>query len=162
MSNVINQTGTAVDSDTAGEYLHNHVDGGRADSYACVLLEQGVYGWGQQLSPDYTGGSWTVYRLDNGGFYAAPDAPHGAVYATLVNGNGYDGTLSAEAFGITATLFALNHLMWFIADSVDNGQALLMVPDAVAVGERLRRLYYLLRDEAANHPEAADIYAAID
>ncbi len=36
-------------------------------------LEPYVYDTAGRLSADYNGGYWLMYRLDNGGFYMAPD-----------------------------------------------------------------------------------------
>jgi hypothetical protein len=36
-------------------------------------LEPTIYNTAGHLSADYTGGYWLMYRLENGGFYMAPD-----------------------------------------------------------------------------------------
>ncbi len=95
-----------------------------------------------KLSVDYSGGYWHYYRLSNGGFYMAPaiDKPMRLEWA----GNGYEGMMTADAAGIVATLFMVNHL------------AAKVQTDAMV------DLYYKVRDFAADHPEAKAIFAAID
>lgn len=101
-----------------------------------------AYGWMSKLSIDYTGGHWHFYKLDNGGFYMAPseDKP----WRIAVNGNGYEGTVSADAAGIIATLFMLGQLSQELRT------------DAVA------EAYHALLDFATEHAEQAAILNAID
>lgn len=94
-----------------------------------------------RLSIDYAGGYWHYYRLSNGGFYMAPaiETPMRVTW----NGNGYEGTMSADAAGIVATLFMLN----------------VMAEDGT---ERMADLYYQLRDFAHEHADSRAIFSAID
>ena len=107
-----------------------------------LTVETAIYGYMNRLAPDYDGGFWAFYELSNGGFYMAPDTSR--TFRIEVEGNGFDGTLSADAAGITACLFAFSHLSFRIRDPL--------------VSEH----FHLLRDFAAGHPEAALIFAAID
>ncbi len=75
-----------------------------------------------KLSIDYTGGYWHYYKL----------------------GNGYQGTMSSDAAGIVATLFAINQL----ADELRT--------DAMV------ELYHALLDFGTEHAEQAAILSAID
>lgn len=104
-------------------------------------VEEAIYTWLRQLSQDYTGGYWHFFELSNGGFYMAPES---ARLRIRVEGNGFDGTMSADAAGITACLFAFSHLSFRIP--------------AVS----LARHYYELRDFALEHAEASAILAATD
>jgi hypothetical protein len=61
-----------------------------------------------------------------------------------VDGNGFDGNMSADAAGIVANLFALSYL----ATKTEN--------------DRIIELYYLLREFACDHPEGRMILRAID
>ena len=106
-----------------------------------------VYAWMRKLSEDYSGGFWHYYTLSNGGHYMAPEMGD-ARLTLLVEGNGYEGSMSADAAGIVATLFALGQLAAEIAGT-DAADALI---------DR----YHFLRGFAAGHPEAAAIYRAID
>jgi hypothetical protein len=109
------------------------------------LMLQGehmVYGWMRALSPDYVGGYWDFYRLSNGGGYMAPKLV-GPVQIE-VEGNGFSGSMSADAAGIVATLFALCNLAAQVRE------------DAVI------DLFHGLRGFAAEHAEASLIYSAID
>ena len=105
-----------------------------------------VFGWLNRLSENYNGGYWHFYSLTNGGFYLAlaSDKP----MRISVEGNGFDGEMSADAAGIVATLFALGQLAGEV-QSTDSGDVLI---------DR----YYLLRDFALDHAEARLIFKAID
>jgi hypothetical protein len=98
-----------------------------------------------RLSKDYTGGLWTFHRLSNGGAYVAPDTDRR--FHVAVDGNGYTGELSADAFGIVVTMFALSALVW---------------TDDEALREKFGEHYHQLRAFAIEHDEAAAILAAID
>ena len=62
-----------------------------------------------------------------------------------VHSNGFEGSLSADAAGITVCLFTFSHLS-FQQPSDDV----------------FSRHFYALREFALNHKEAASIFAAID
>ncbi|HAT3636999.1 TPA: antirestriction protein [Raoultella ornithinolytica] len=108
--------------------------------------------WADELSGDYGGGSrhnpmtcnpkWEGRRLSNGGFYLTPMSR--LTYLVSVAGNGYEGTMTAEAFGITLSLFALGQ----IANTTEDDGDIL--------------LYHALRDYALDHSESVEIMAAID
>ena len=61
--------------------------------------------------------------------------------------NGFEGTLSADAIGITACLYAYSHLSF--TDSPD-------------FAEKCAQQYHLLREFMLEHPEAKAILKAID
>ena len=106
-------------------------------------VEPTVFNIAGQLSAEYDGGLWEFYALSNGGFYMAPatDEPF-HVRAQ----NGFEGRLSACAFGMTACLYAFSHL------SFEGG------PFAQTCAEQ----YHLLREHMLDHREAPAILAAID
>jgi len=106
-----------------------------------ISVESAVYSCMRHLAREYRGGYWHFYELSNGGFYMAPEIDPLNI---LVDGNGYEGQMSADAAGITACLFAFSHLSFRITDEV------------------IGRHYHLLRDYAIEHAEAAKILAAID
>lgn len=103
--------------------------------------ESMTFNFMERLSVDYSGGHWHYYRLSNGSFYMAPamDTPMRVSWAD----NYYDGTMSADAAGIVATLFMLNT----------------MAQDG---SERMIDLYYQLIDFAGEHAEHGEIYRAIN
>ena len=105
-----------------------------------------VFGWLDRLSEDYNGGYWHFYTLTNGGFYLAlaSDKP----MRISVEGNGFDGEMSADAAGIVVTFFALSQL----TGEVQGTEA----------GDTLIDRYFFLRDFAAEHVEARLIFRAID
>lgn len=108
-----------------------------------VLVEQTVYAHLSRFSIDYHGGYWNFYDLSNEGCYLAPSGAES--YYISVSGNGFEGKLSADAAGITATLFAMNTLTF-------------RFPQLRQHAER----YYQLRDFACTRAEAQLILAAID
>ena len=102
-----------------------------------------VYDWMQALAPDYDGGYWEFYELSNGGFYMAPELGCETIRIRCP-GNFYDATMSPDAAGIVATLYALNALVWKTRKA------------------ELRDMFDRLRDYAGDHTEGPKIFAAID
>ena len=76
------------------------------------------------------------------GFYMAPEC--GTAFQICVDGNGFADTMSVDAAGITACLFALSHLSFQIRNA------------------SIANHYHQLRDFALEHAEAGKILAAID
>ena len=106
-------------------------------------LEPLVYATADHLSPDYTGGFWEFYRLSNDAFYMAPsteDRFH------VIAENGFEGDLSADAFGITTCLYAYSHLSF----------------SGMLIADVCANQYHRLREYALEHPEAAAVMAAVD
>jgi hypothetical protein len=135
---------------TAGQVTATEIVGGRwlealpegIGVALMIRLEMTVYAWMAKLDPSYLGGTWTLLRLSNGGLYLRPADVERVRIA--VSANGFDGEVSADAAGIIATLFALNHLC-------HSGYV-----------EQLHDTYYALRDYALAHAEARLILQAID
>ncbi|HEN5591473.1 TPA: antirestriction protein, partial [Legionella pneumophila] len=107
-----------------------------------IRAEQAIYNTLKVMCSSYEGGYWRFYELSNRGFYLAPDMDE--PLPIYVEGNGYDGEVSADAAGIITTLCVLNQLCW------------------KTKSDKTIQQYYLLRDYIEYHKEAADIYAAID
>jgi hypothetical protein len=107
-----------------------------------LKVEAQIFSQMRGLCEAYHGGYWNFYELSNGGAFMAP-----AAQALLieVDGNGYQGSMSAEAAGITATLFALSSLSFRYSDA-----------------ELLAERFHQLRAFALDHPEAGAIFSAID
>lgn len=108
-----------------------------------IIMEPMIFQFASQLAPAYNGGYWSFYQLSNGGFYMAP---HLEEPFAVIADNGYEGTLSADALGITACLYAYSNL------SFGDG----------SFGEKCGRHYHWLYEFAMQHLEAAAIRAAID
>ena len=106
-----------------------------------LIVEDAVYSFMRHLSDQYTGGFWKYCELSNGGFYMAPE---GESFSMVVPGNGFSGTLTADAAGITACLFALSHLSFQFRTEVISNH------------------FYQLREFALEHAERVAILAAID
>ncbi|MFZ4859907.1 MAG: antirestriction protein [Desulfuromonadaceae bacterium] len=105
-------------------------------------IEPFIFDMSRNLSGDYTGGCWNMYELTNGGFYMAPDSETPFKVTCM---NGYEGTLSADGFGIAVCLYAYSTLS-FSEDLAD------------VCAEQ----YHLLQECMFEHPEVKSILAAID
>lgn len=108
-----------------------------------LRLEPAIFSIAGELAQDYRGGYWLFHALSNGGFFMSPE-PRGS--HQVVCSNGYGGELSAEAFGVTAFLYAYSQLSFFQG----------------AFAEVCADHYHLLRAFALEHSEASAIFAACD
>jgi len=107
-----------------------------------MIFENYVYSHAEHFAATYTGGYWEMYALSNGGFFMSPSEI--GVWNVQVPSNGFEGTMSSQAFGIVCCLFALSHLAALLGD------------------ENYSRRFHQLRDFALDHPEVALILGAID
>lgn len=108
-----------------------------------LVGETTAYQFMSWLAPDdYTGGLWHFHERDGRPLFLSP--VFDKRFHISCETNGYRGDVSAEAAGIIATLFALSHLSF--RHEVDE------------LSEAYMRLY----DFAADHPEAREIFQAID
>lgn len=108
-----------------------------------VTVEPMVYHFATQLAPAYNGGYWNFYQLSNGGFFMAPKLDESF---KVIADNGFNGSMSAEALGVTACLYAYSNL------SFGEGR----------FGETCADHYHWLRAFAMEHAEAGGVLAAID
>lgn len=108
----------------------------------CVLAEIAMFQWARGLSTDYSGGHWRLYELSNGGMYAVPQGH--PEFKVEVNTNGYEGIMSADAFGIVTWLF------------------MLCMVSETTMDDRVIDHYHALRDFACEHAERAKILRATD
>ena len=108
-----------------------------------MRLEPFVYSITASIAREYNGGYWEFYALSNGGFYMAPDFD---IKFTVSCENGFSGSMSADALGITACLYAYSNLS-FGGDEF---------ADVCA------QQYHWLREYVFEHPEAQAILGAID
>ena len=108
-----------------------------------LTVEPMIYQFATQLAPAYSGGYWNFYQINNGGFFMAPNLDQSF---HVIADNGYEGTLSAEALGITASFYTYSNL------SFGAGR----FPEACS--DQHHRLY----EFAMEHPEAAAIRLAIN
>ncbi len=109
-----------------------------------VTIEPAIYSIAGNIASEYQGAYWEFYSLSNGGFYIAPcsDQPY-----QVSCDNGYEGSLSAEALGITACLYAYSHLSFSSNE---------------AFAEICANHYHWLRAFMLEHQEANSILKAID
>ncbi|WP_052163009.1 antirestriction protein [Aquabacterium sp. NJ1] len=101
-----------------------------------------VFDFMSGMSEQYTGGHWEFVKIPGGVGYMRP-AAHG-LYKLTNTMNGWDGEVSGDAAGIIMTLMALSHLSF--SDRTDT----------------CAENFHTLRDFMADHPEAREIYRAID
>jgi hypothetical protein len=111
-----------------------------------LVFEHAVYNTLGNMCAEYTGGMWEFVELSNGGAYMKPQQRK---YKLACDGNGYECEVSEEAAGIIACLMALSHLSFEYQENE-------------TLCEMLADRFHQLRDYAGNHPEAGDIFAAID
>lgn len=108
-----------------------------------MRLEPTIFNIAGNLAAEYDGGYWEFYKLSNGGFCMAPAQE--AQFSVSAQ-NGYEGSMSADALGITTCLYAFSHL------SFGDG----------AFAETCAEQYHMLREFALDHAEAGSIMQAID
>ncbi len=108
-----------------------------------MRLEPTIFNIAGNLAAEYDGGYWEFYKLSNGGFYMAPVSD--TQFSVSIE-NGYEGSMSGTALGITACLFSFSLL------SFGDG----------AFAEICAEQYHLLREFALDHVEAGSIMQAID
>lgn len=109
-----------------------------------VSIEPTIYQFTGNMAAEYDGSYWDFYSLSNGGFYMAPSLTK--LYQVCCV-NGFEGTQSADALGITTCLYAYSHLSF-------SGNA--------ALAELCANQYHLLRAYMLEHAEAGAIWRAID
>jgi hypothetical protein len=107
-------------------------------------IEPAVYSIASNIASEYNGAYWEFYALSNGGFYMAPCSEQ--LYQVSCD-NGYEGVLSADAFGITACLYVYSHLS-FSSNEV--------------FAEICANHCHWLREYMLQHLEAGNILRAID
>jgi len=109
-----------------------------------MYLESFVFDTAGSLCEEYTGGLWQFNALSNGGIYMAPDQ---AEPFHVICANGFEGNLSADAFGVAVCLYAFSNLS-FSGDTAFAGTC--------------AQHYHWLRDFMMEHAEAREISAATD
>ena len=108
-----------------------------------MKLEPAIYHYAETLTAEYYGGYWQFYTLGNGGFYMAPEQDEPFNVSSM---NGFEGSLSADALGIVACLFAYSHL------SFGEGK----------FAESCAQHYHWLLEYACEHQDASAILKTID
>lgn len=109
-----------------------------------LMIEPVIYGITDRMAEAYSGGYWHFYSLDNNGFYLAPDSDK--IFQVSCD-NYFTGELSADALGITASLYAYSHCS-FSKDKV--------------FSRLMADYYHWLRAYMFEHAEVASILRAID
>lgn len=125
------------------EHLRTTITADLFGAYFPLQLEPFIFSMASRLSEDYVGGYWGFYTLGNGGFYMAPES---GPRFQVISPNGWEGFMSADAFGLTVGLFGYSNLSF--------GEG--------AFAEKCGEYYHLLLDFAMQHPEVGAIRAAID
>lgn len=116
---------------------------------AFAPFENSVYSWADNLSENYDGGFWEFVRCENNTGYLVPTSRE--TFRVNVAGNGFEGEMTAGAFGIVVTLFALNALSFAMHDKGD-----------FKLSELFADRYHALLEFADQHPESSSIFGAID
>jgi hypothetical protein len=109
-----------------------------------MTVEPYIFHMTDSMAEDYTGGYWDFYTLSNGAFYMSLDAQR--KYQVSCQ-NYFQGELSGDALGIVACLCAYSHLSF--SNRADFARI-------------CARQFHWLRDYAAELPDAAAIFRAID
>ena len=108
-----------------------------------LIGERAVFQFMSWLAPDvYIGGFWQFHERGGQPLFMSPDADKR--FRIFYETTGYMGEVSAEAAGIIATLFALSHLSF------------------QHEADQLSEVYLRLFEFAGDHPEAGEIFKAID
>lgn len=108
-----------------------------------LMGERAVFQFMSWLSrQDYTGGMWHFHEREGQPLFLSPATEKR--FRITSETNGYQGEVSAEAAGLIATLFVLSHLSF--------------QHESDQLGEAYLRLY----EFAGDHPEAGEIFKAID
>ncbi len=109
-----------------------------------MRLEPNIYAMADRLAQEYQGGYWEFYTLSNGGFYMAP---HSDKMFKVSAENGFEGDLSADAFGLAVCLYGYSHLSF---------------SDTPELAEVCAKQFHLLREYMFEHAEVDAILRAID
>lgn len=106
-----------------------------------MLGEMTVYAQMSNMCSQYLGGLWDFVLVPGGGYMRPPMREHYDMYCPS---NWFGGQVSADAAGIIVTLMALSHMSF--KDQTDH------------CADR----FYALRQFVDGHPEAVQIFRAID
>ena len=126
------------------QQLRHQVPAELFGSFFPLRVEPFIFTIASQLSDDYTGGYWEFYTLSNDAFYMAPVSER---HFQVRCQNGYEGTLSPDAFGITCCLYTFSNL------SFDANETL---------ARECAQQFHTLRDYMLGQEEVGAILAAID
>ncbi len=108
-----------------------------------IIGENAVYSLMERLSPlDYCGGFWDFYEFAGQPLFLAPRSK--SSFRITGEITGFQGEVTGQAAGIIATLFAFSHLSF------------------QHQSEHLTEGYGRLYAYSAGHPEASEIFQAID
>ena len=110
-----------------------------------LLVENMLYRWADRLLPEYKGSYWDMLRIDGGGFYMVPTSQ--ARWKVFIEGNGYSGEVSADAAGVVLCSMLYSHMSFEAAGDLQ---------------KTLVQLFEQLQLYIDGHPEASDIYSALD
>ncbi|BBU06998.1 antirestriction protein [Aeromonas veronii] len=108
-----------------------------------MKTEGNIYGWMKEICASYNGGYWDMWEVSNGAFFMVPPLKKEG-YTLSIDGNGFEGVLTAHATGVVACLFAY-YYMWEMTDD-----------------DLFVRLYHALREYALTLEEHSLIFSALD
>lgn len=110
-------------------------------NFHVIKFTELCYAFARKFSQDYGGDFWHWYTQSDGGFFVCPQTEK--TYRIEVNSNYYQGEMSAQALGMTVSLYALCVL-------AESGHDFFI------------ENYHRLRGFALSHPEGMAIAGAID
>lgn len=138
------QPNTAITSTLVPEDQRMDITAALFSNHFPLQVEPFVYSITDNIAHEYNGGYWDFFTLSNGGFFMAPHADH---QFNVSCENGFRGQMSADALGITSCLYAYSNLSF---------------SDNAGLSEVCTQHFHLLREYALDHPEAGNIFRAVD
>lgn len=109
-----------------------------------------ITNWFRHYCPEHQGNYFEYFNTDNGGCFVVPSWEGKKPVA--IPSNFYRGEMSAEAAGITAMLYTLNHVAWHLWAKNGNDPFI----------DLLNHRAEALKAYAGAHEEASAIFRAID
>lgn len=121
-----------------------------------MLAQDYLYFWMRQHTRNWSGGYWRFHHVMAAGTdavlsgYVFPLTEEGIT--VQISSNYYQGEMTAQAVGITAMLFAFNHVAWIAYENNADDPII----------HSLNEKYVCLKNFALTLPEAVQIFRAID
>ena len=113
-----------------------------------LASEASVYAYAQRYCPEYNGGFWHFYRIQQGGGYMVPDVDNILFCNTE---NWFEQSVSGEVAGIILTALVLNHRSW-LHSRKDNEE----------LCRHFCRRHEQLMAYIDQHPDSSTIWRALD
>ena len=69
-----------------------------------MKTEGNIYGWMKEICTSYSSSYWDMWEVSNGAFFMVPPFEKKEGYTLSIDGNGFEGVLTAHATGVVACL----------------------------------------------------------